>query len=259
MPDYKVNYFKLENNGDCAIVRFPYSSTDQFESVYAHTVTDSSGKWPKIKCLRQSYTDSIELCPLCNSGKDQIKAKKTFFVKLLNYIPDGNGGQKAQACIWTRPLHIDSTSGKYTGFAGDLASYIEEYGDLSKLIFKIKRNGEANDLKTTYTLTVLQTEKYPATIYKPDFSDFNDFDLLKNKFYYEKSVDDMNKYLITGTFFEAKQTFTPSVTQTTPTIPTGDPYAPTPGVTISNTSTAQLNTAEITTIETPVTTQRYKY
>ena len=65
-----------------------------------------------------------------------------------------------------------------------------EYGDLTKSIFKIKRNGARGDMKTTYSImyappTVYTDDKYPA-----DFSGLEGYEVIGGAVL-DKSYDEL--------------------------------------------------------------------
>ena len=126
-----VSFFSLKNDKDEAIVRFMYSTVDDIQIVDLHEVM-IGGKRKKIKCLRESYKAPFSDCPLCED-KNNLKAR--FFVKMLHYTRDDDGNPICKAVIWER---------SYT-FADELAALIEEWGDLTESVFKIKRFGNASD------------------------------------------------------------------------------------------------------------------
>jgi len=188
----RVTYFNLTNDGDEAIVRFPYSTPDQFDIRTVHTV--KMGKaFRKINCLRDPR-EPLDNCPLCKSGN---RVQLRFFTKLLMYVKDGSGNIESQACIWDRPA----------SFAQTLKSYMDDYGDLRNLVFKIRRHGAKGDLSTTYDILPANPEIYKPTIYVADFKAFDNFDL---SFYHclDKTFEEMNEYVTTGSFPEKTTTKT---------------------------------------------------
>lgn len=79
----RVGYFNLKNDQDEAIVRFAYSSSQEFDLVGVHTIKVGNA-YRKINCLRTPH-DPLEVCPLCASG---AKTASKFFVKLIEYVKD---------------------------------------------------------------------------------------------------------------------------------------------------------------------------
>ena len=210
--EYDVSFFSLADDGDSAIVRFPYTDISQMKWLPAHSIPRGNG-FAKIACLR-SPLDSIDTCPLCASG---LTTANRFFCQVLTYEPQTDGTMKPKACVWDRPMN----------FAEELKGYIEIYKDqFPNMIFMIKRSGKKKDVtgktntKVTYSLTPLPAEIYPANVYVADFSKFAKVPL-ENHFYYTKTVDEMKTYLSTGSFPEVVkesntptgQTFTPQTEQ----------------------------------------------
>lgn len=210
--DYKVNYFKLRDFGDTALVKFPYTSTDQFEIVDVHT-TKINGNFRKVSCLR-TPNDDLATCPLCNSGE---KVKSRFFARVISYVDDGNGGIKAQAGIWDRPVD----------FAEDLASLMAEFPNFANTLFKVKRMTKAGELKVNYQILPASPDVYKPEFYPLDTSGFTDFKLSPHS-YLEKTAEEMVTYLQTGKFPErAKPVATqPAAPQVAPqVVPTQPVYA----------------------------------
>ena len=209
VKQYDVTFFSLPNDGDEAIVRFPYTSLSEFKTVVVHSVKQGNS-YRKISCLRNAY-DPIDTCPLCASGNN---TQLRFFCKLVKYVPNPDGSMKAQACVWDRPMQ----------FAEELKDYVQMYGaSLPNMVFKIKRKGAKYSRDTVYTLSLPPAEIYPANIYVPDFSGFEKT-TIENHFYFNKTADEIKTYLTTGNFpavvREQKQnnaqTFTPQNQTFTP-------------------------------------------
>lgn len=182
--DYKVSYFSLKDDGDEAVVRFTYDSTDQFHLVTVHTV-EEDGKFRRVSCLRTAR-EPLDKCPLCAAGE---KVYDKFYVKLIQYETNSIGQVVAKAKVWERPA----------SFSRVLENYLVEYGPLSDIVFKIKRRGVRGDMKTTYDIIYANPVVYKPEIYVKDFSDFEGYDL--DRFFYTKrTVEEMNEYLKTGLF-----------------------------------------------------------
>lgn len=181
----KVGYFKLENDGDVAIVRFAYSNASEFKIATVHVVE----KFKRVVCLRDA-NDPVEKCPLCAAGE---KLYSKFYVKLIEYTKDEQGNVVATPKIWERP----------SGFAQTLDSLCTEYGGLlSDHIFKIKRRGAKGDMKTEYDVMYANPELYKESVgYVKDFTAFDNFDLSRHS-YYVKSYDEIAEYCETGKFPE---------------------------------------------------------
>ena len=164
----KISFFTLKNDGDSAIVRFQFDTTDSLEVFCTHGVYINN-KFTKINCLRTPL-EPLSKCPLCEAG---TAVSYKILLKLVEYTrteknsvisgnKDANGVYIPQGKIWERTEH----------FAQLLYSYIEEYGDLSDLLFKITRRGEAGSLKTTYDITLANPKIYKDEFFPKDFSMF---------------------------------------------------------------------------------------
>lgn len=189
----KVGYFKLVNDGDEAIVRFIYSNASQFDLETVHKVKIGD-QFRRVACLRGPL-EPIDNCPLC---KANVKTERKFYVKLVEYIPvkDNAGnivGIQAVPKVWERPA-----SGK-NDFVKVVKAYLDEYGDLTQMVFKIKRFGVAGSLQTTYEVIPANQQMYPENIYVKDFSGFNDLDLAHHSFM-SKNANELNEFLRTGKF-----------------------------------------------------------
>jgi hypothetical protein len=189
--EYKVGYFSLKDDGDEAAVRFAYSSVEEFNIVTVHVIktTNKEGKelYKRVSCLRESH-DPLSKCPLCLAGN---KVVDKFYVKLIEYVKDENGVVTPKARVWERPAK----------FARELKSFIDEYGDLTNFIFKIKRRGNRGSMDTTYNIIPVPSTSpiYKPEIYVKDFSDFEGFKLA-GSFYMVKTEDEMKVFLSTGDF-----------------------------------------------------------
>lgn len=179
----RVSFFNLRNDGDEAIVRFPYKSNNEFDGKVTHIVQIGKA-FKKINCLR-GPGEPLDKCPLCEANE---RLSTRFFVKLIRYDQTANGVEM-QPCIWDRP---------YT-FANTLNEYIQEYGDLSQMVFKIKRHGGVGDQQTTYDVIPANVAIYKPEIYKIDFSALVNYDLSRF-FCLEKTADEMRTFLSTGNF-----------------------------------------------------------
>jgi len=180
----KVGYFNsLKNDKDEAIVRFNYSSSKEFNLLKVHTVKVGDN-YRFISCLRAHGLEPLDNCPLCLAGE---KIQSKMFVKLLEYVKDEQGNIELKPKIWARPV----------SFSNQLKAYLEEYGDLRNIVFKIKRNGAKGDMQTTYDLIVPNQTIYNENIYKKDFSAFDDFDL-KYHSYYDLTYNEIENYMKTG-------------------------------------------------------------
>lgn len=151
----------LKNDGDCVVVRFPYHSLADMKFETTHKVTFPGEKFPKrVRC------DGDD-CPLCKQG---VKLDTRFFLKAIVYLQNLTTGEvELVPAIWDRP----------SAFADiELKNLIQEYGDLTENLFKIKRNGSGLD--TRYTISIIMNKTvYNPEVYKADFSELEKIDPVK--------------------------------------------------------------------------------
>lgn len=159
-----VGFFKLQDDGDEAIVRFTFGSPNDLPIFTTHAVT-VDGKFRKVNCLRSSFRDPIETCPLCNANKPY---KQSIYITMLVYTKNDDGTITASPKVWERT----------TGFMQTLSSLYTEYGDLSSGVYKIRRNGAKGSMQTTYTVIPANPAIYNEQNYPKDFSAFENFKVL---------------------------------------------------------------------------------
>jgi hypothetical protein len=198
----KVGFFKLKNDGDVAIARLNIGSTDDLSFASVHTIS-ANGKWLKVSCLNPlgSYNGS---CPLCNAvaaGNTSISkaSKKVYIQMMVSYRdPSSPSGYTAPApVIWERPA----------GFSKEIANKLMIAGDLRNTLVLITRNGAAGDMQTTYSMDLVPATHpvFKSEMVPNDFAAFANFNIAKHS-YWEKTVDEINTYLTTGSFPEAIRT-----------------------------------------------------
>lgn len=155
-----INNF-LKNDKDFLIVRFPYSSPDDFDLEECHDVTLPGNKYSqRVECT----SDAENGCPLCKAG---IKKVRRFLVKAVAYITNNETNKiELVPVVWERT----------TRYSDELADKIKDNGDLSQHLFKIKRCGVGQG-NTTYTTDILTNKDfYNDTIYPKDLSSVEDLD-----------------------------------------------------------------------------------
>lgn len=196
----RIGFFKLADGKD-ALVRINVSSVDQldFASVhhpaYGQKWEGLSNPFAGISCLNPiGEYDSCPLCKAVADGNTVIgKASKKVYVKMLvSYRGDDNKFTAPVPVVWERPA----------GFARELATKLQNYGDLRESLFVISRAGSGQD--TTYTLDYAVPAVYKPDMIPADFSAFDNFKINKHS-YYEVSAEDIETYLTTGSFPEAKK------------------------------------------------------
>ena len=190
----KVGFFKLKNNGDEALVRFNISTLDDLDFAIIHTI-NANQRFMKVGCLNHIGT-AEDNCPLCRAAKSGTTAigtaKRRVYIKALVAYKDPTTGTFSEAIpvTWERPA----------SFANTLAAYLRDYGDLKNHVFKITRNGAAGGTSTTYNISYIPLYDKPELV-PTDFSAFNNFDTSRHD-YWDKSANDMQTFLETGSFPE---------------------------------------------------------
>ncbi len=190
----KIGFFKMKNDKDEALVRFNVTSLDDLQFATVHQL-GAAQKWMKISCLNPvgSYQSTCPLCAAVAGGaKDIGKASKKVYVQMMVAYKDAatQTFSSAVPVIWERPA----------GFSREIANLLKDYGDLSQKVFKVTRNGVANSMQTTYSVSYIPLYDKPESV-TTDFSAFNNFNIAKHSFW-EKSVGDINVFLNTGSFPE---------------------------------------------------------
>ena len=199
----------------------------QYQNVGAQA--EAAGDSVKVGCLNPlgSYTDD---CPLCAANKANpngsiSKSSKKVYIEMLVSYRDpssATGYTNPIPVVWERPA----------SFSRELANKLVIAGDLRNTLVMITRNGKAGDMQTTYSMDLLPAD-HP--VFKPemipiDFSAFNNFNIARHS-YWEKSVNEINTFLTTGSFPERTSDTTNSVVNssyatTTPYTPPAQPAQP---------------------------------
>lgn len=165
------NFFKLEDEGDTATIRFMYNSVEDVQFSVVHEI-DVGDKKRVVNCLR-SYDESVDNCPLCRAGlKQQVKL----------YIPVYNE-KDGEAQIWQR--------GKK--FAGQLSGLCGRYNPLVSMPIEVERHGRKGDMGTTYTF-------YPTTADSTTLEDLPDIPQALGTVIMDKTFDELVEYVSTGRF-----------------------------------------------------------
>ena len=180
----KISYFSLKNDGDEAIVRIMHDSTDTFDIVTTHPI-QVGNKYKRVNCIRNPK-ESIDRCPLCSSG---AKIQQKIYIHLIQYVNDENGNCVAQGKVWERAAN----------FAVTLKNLIDEYGPLSNSIFKIRRNGEAGNMKTTYSILYCNPNVYNNADFPIDREMFNGYTAIGNAVL-DQSPDELCYFISNGDF-----------------------------------------------------------
>lgn len=185
----------LKDDGDTLIVRLPYKSLQELDYATVHSVVLSNGNRRTVSCLRGEH-DGVDTCPLCQASLSNANYKPAnkFYLKGIVYLTDETGKTTPSPFVFERPAK----------FSAQVIDLINEYGDLSNFIFKLKRTGKKGDTKTTYSfIPALNSSIYNEQNYPKDFSELEKIDVCKRS-YMEKSFDDITTFLRTGEFPQAQ-------------------------------------------------------
>lgn len=182
--NFRVGFFSLKNDGDEAIVRIMHDSTDTFDIVTTHPV-QIGNKYRRVNCIRDPR-DPLDNCPLCKSGS---KIQQRLYIHLIQYVKDDQGNIVPQGKVWERAA----------SYAVTLKNLIDEYGPLSNCIFKIRRNGEAGSMQTTYSILYGNPQVYRNDIYPTDPSIFEGYSAVGTAVM-DKNFDELAEFMATGEF-----------------------------------------------------------
>nr|DAF89285.1 MAG TPA: ssDNA-binding protein [Siphoviridae sp. ct6GI21] len=169
-------FLKLQNDGDMVTAQLMVHDMDDIDIYACHSV--AVGKWDDgndktrfVNCLR-NYDDPLDVCPLCEAGL------KTQVVMMLAMVDQQDGKIK----IWNR--------GKT--FIPKIKNFVNRWGDMTMKPVDIIRNGKKGDKKTTYDIQISPAEPMDISQYeKPEFL---------GGYIMDKSADEMQEYLDTGSF-----------------------------------------------------------
>lgn len=161
----RVGFFALKNDGDEALVRFMHDSTADFDIVTTHRVT-VDGRMRAVNCIREAR-DPIDKCPLCAASKP---LQQRFYIHLIEYTKDEQGRVVATPKVWERS----------TAYISMLKGYIDEYGPLSEVLFKVRRQGAAGSMDTTYNITFANPNVYRNDLYPCDRAIFENYTAVGN-------------------------------------------------------------------------------
>ena len=176
-------YFSLKNDKDEAVVRILADSVADFDIVTVHEA-NVNGKTRYVNCVRGPM-DPSEACPFCEAGE---KLKQVFFIHLIHYTTDENNKIVPVAKVWQRSTY----------YANIIRDLIMEYGPLSDVILKIRRNGVAGSKDTNYTILPANPAIYKAENY-PKVDLFGDYKVI-GKMVLNKSKNEMAYYIDNGEF-----------------------------------------------------------
>lgn len=183
-----VGFFSLKNDGDEAVVRIMHDSVEDFDLLMTHPIT-LGGKYRSISCIRDPR-EPVDKCPLCKAG---TKVQSKIFIHMIQYVTTENGKIEAKPVVWERSF----------AYATKLKNDIAEYGPLSNCIFKIRRNGKAGDMQTTYDMRLGNPNMYNESAYPKLPDAFKGYSAL-GTVVLDKTFDEIVTFNATGNFPERK-------------------------------------------------------
>ena len=237
--NFQVGFFSLKNDGDEAVVRIMHDSTDSFDLVTTHPI-QIGNKYRRVNCIRDPR-DPMDNCPLCKSG---AKVQQRFYIHLIQYVKDEQGNIIPQAKIWERSA----------SYAVTIKNLIDEYGPLSDCIFKIRRNGEAGSMNTTYSILFGNPQVYRPEFYPKDGSLFDGYSVVGSAVM-DKNFDEIAEFIATGEFPASQQVNNqPPVEPSVPYSVTNDApvFVDDNGVSAPYPNTSSNATYSPRTVQTPV-------
>lgn len=174
-----TEFLKLTNDGDMITAQLMVKDMEDVDIFACHQAVvgkwdDGNDKTRFVNCLR-NYDDPIDVCPMCAAGL------KTQVVMMLAMVDQQDGKIK----IWNR--------GKT--FIPKIKNFVNRWGDMTMKPVDIIRNGKKGDKKTTYDIQISPSEPIDISQYeKPEFL---------GGYIMDKSADEMQEYLDTGSFPDA--------------------------------------------------------
>ena len=164
-PSREIGFFNLNKDGDTADIRLLCSSVKNIEVGDIHWIQEG-GKKRLVKCNGQE-------CPICKTGNQPIHR---IFVHLFDFTDH-------KEKVWSRTDKI----------LPQLQEVEESWGDLSKCILRITRQG---DNFPRYTITPLNPSNYPPLPYNLQEGVINA--KISYRCYSTRSNEELSDYLKTG-------------------------------------------------------------
>ena len=192
-PITQVGFFSLKGDGDEAIVRIMHDTVDTFDIVTTHPV-QYNGRFRRLNCIRDPH-EPIENCPVCNSGD---KVQQRIYIHLIKYELSENNTIVGTPCVWERSI----------SYARTLKGLIDDYGPLSECLFKIRRNGAAGSVNTSYSITYCRPDVYNASVYAKIDGAFDNYKAV-GTVVINKSFDELVNYVNTGNLSTPQQAQAP--------------------------------------------------
>lgn len=167
------NFFKLENDGETAKIRFMYNTIDDVEYTVVHEI-EVGDKKRFVNCLR-AYDEPVDNCPLCAAGS---RAKPLLFLPIYN-----EDAKETQ--IWQRGR----------SFEGTISGLCSRYNPLVGTVIEIERHGKKGDKNTTY-------QPYPGKSDDVTLDDLPEKPDPVGTIVLDKTFDELSYFVENGTFAE---------------------------------------------------------
>lgn len=146
-----INFFKLQDHGWQAKVRFMYGPGEIFQGYSVHNVGTDRNKY--VPCLKEPG-QPLDVCPLCKAGMPVVVQ---FFIPLyvISISKCINGMLQAE-----EPVEQVMIFQRGKQFGGSLSSALRQCKGtpLVSNIFNIVRNGKAGSTDTTYMVEHVSTD-----------------------------------------------------------------------------------------------------
>ena len=89
---HNAEFFKLENDGDSAVVRFILDKPDDVDVLAVHEIPVPNSQFRrKVSCLKNEPTEPNDVCPLCAAG---YTTSLSVYIQMYVYEQDENGYYK---------------------------------------------------------------------------------------------------------------------------------------------------------------------
>lgn len=197
---HNAEFFKLENDGDSAVVRFILDKPDDVDVLAVHEIPVPNSQFRrKVSCLKNEPTEPNDVCPLCAAG---YTTSLSVYIQMYVYEQDENGyyTKAPKQVIWER--------GK--SYLKKLISLGNRYCARGKrfidTVFEIERSGVKGDTKTTYEIYPMTDQLEPNECPIP--TEINKVDPL-GTIVLDKSFDELDTFVTTGTMPTTDSTKTP--------------------------------------------------
>lgn len=139
------NFFRLQNDGDCADVIFLYRNTGDVMMADTHYIMSNQ--------YSGYATCSGKGCPACGKG---VRIQSKLFVPLFVLGTSDPNGMTDRIQFWDRTLRFQPQL---------LNDVFRGYPNPSEYVFRITRHGVARDINTTYDIRAIRPNTDPATSY----------------------------------------------------------------------------------------------